>query len=221
MQNWWLLDFSNYSSFSVLLPVSAAYFVRKQINTRRLRFLALFFLLSALTEAASVITRSITGKNVIVGNFFIVIELSFWCYFIFDLLKRKYSIQILFIILVAMLMQWFIHIKNNTIWKYNSMFSILEASIILILSAYYLLQLSKSSIVPLHKVPEFWFVAGALIYFTSSFIALGIPRYLLLIHASEVIRNFVARFWIFYSVINIIANIMFSKGFLCISTKKT
>jgi hypothetical protein len=215
------MDFSFYSSLSSLIPVLAYIYVKGKITTGRQKYISIFFIFCFISEVIAYVLANSIKNNVISGNIFSLFELFFWCYFLYDVLNGKIHYAFFILLLLSLVAQWINFIFQYSIWKHNAMFSILEASAIMILSAYYLFQLSKDSTIPLHKVPEFWFVSGALIYFTTSFIGLGIPRYLLLTNSSKVLQNFVFRFWSFYSIINILANIIFAKGFLCFSTKKT
>jgi hypothetical protein len=216
----WLLGLSALSALSSALPFFAAAYVRVQLSTRRLKITAAFFVLCLVSELISLLVGTLTGNNMIVANTFIFLELIFWCFFFHDLLKNKIPGWVFIIIIFLMAAIWINHAVSFSLHSQNALFSILEASILIFFSAFYLLILSKSSITPIQKVPEFWFVAGALIYFTCSFIALGVSRYLLSINESLMLDSFSRSYMFFYAIINILANIIYSKAFLCISTKK-
>jgi hypothetical protein len=209
------------STLSVLFPLIAILIVRKYISTRKQKIIVAYFCLCPISEIVNLSLAITIRSNILSGNIFILIEFCFWCWLLFDLLKDKISLWILFLVIGAMIFQWINHLIIYQAAKHNALFSMLQASIIMIASGYYLLLLSKKSTVVLYKVPEFWFVTGALMYFSFSLISLGIPQYLMIRHPSDALQRFVRMFWDFYSIFNILANIIYSKGFLCFrSTKK-
>jgi hypothetical protein len=209
------------SALSALFPLITILIVRKYISTRKEKIIVAYFCLCPISEIVSLSLAHTINSNILSGNIFILIEFCFWCWFLFDLLKNKISLWILLFVVAAMILQWINHIIVYQATVHNALFSMLEASIIMVASGYYLLLLSKKSTIALYKVPEFWFVTGALMYFSISLFGLGIPKYLLIIHPSKVLESFIRIFWDFYSIFNILANIIYSKGFLCFrSTKK-
>lgn len=218
----WLFGISVLSSCSSVLPLLAAFYVRRNLSTRRLKITAAFFVLCFVSEMSSLIIGNIYGNNMMIGNCFIFFELTFWCYFFYELLKEKLSHWVFYIVIFLMLIVWIQHLIFHSIKELNSLFSIIEASLIMFMSAFYLMTLSRKSTTPVQKVPEFWFAAGALLYFTSSFMSLGVIRYLLLINASSMLKAFLNYYMFLYAVVNVLSNIIYSRAFLCIipSTKK-
>lgn len=208
------------SSYSIALPLTALIYSYKGVNTRRYKALAFFFGISLLSEILSLYFGAVFKNNLIILNFFALAEYIFWCYFFYQLLNYLFLQALIVVLSIPLIYFWFHHAFYETLWELNSFFAICEASVILILSAFYLLILSKNSSRPIQEVPEFWFAAGALIYFTNSIIALGVSWYVKEAQPSDLTKTFNANFFNFYYIFNILANIIYSKGFLCLPTKK-
>jgi hypothetical protein len=208
------------SSLSVLIPLSALIARRHYVTTRRLRIIAALFIAGFIAEITAFTFARMIGNNIAVINFYVLFELIFWCLFFSEVLEDRIHKGLIYVILLSMIFIWARHIMLHGFFEMNSLFSMLEASIVILLSSYYLLVLSRTSVTPIQYVPEFWFAAAALIYFTNSMVALGITRYIFNIKSSDLITSFYRSFMYFYSIINILANLMYSRGFMCISKIK-
>ena len=208
------------SPFSILLPIAALISVRKSLNTRRFQITSIFFIICLISEIFQIAFASIYKNNLIVLNIFAGIEFIFWCYFFFELLNFIFLRVLIIVLFIPVCLIWLHHVLYDTLWNLNSLFATCEASVVLLLSAFYLLILSKNSFKPLQEVPEFWFASAVLIYFTNSIITLGASWFIRETKQSELISAFNDNFFMFYFIFNILANIIYSKGFLCLSTKK-
>ena len=85
------------------------------------------------------------------------------------------------------------------------------ASLILtMVSAYTLFELNKEKIVSVVREPRFWICSGVLLYYTSTLFLFSLSNTLL-----DLPMHIVKLLFEFNIVMNIAANIFYTKGFLC------
>ncbi len=148
-----------------------------------------FYHISSLLELWIVsyyLLKIITGKNW--SYIFWVVNIAYLCFFIFN---------------VTFLEKWTV---------FNSNTAVTTSLIILFLSMYYLLKLSKSDeILYFQKLPSFWFASAFLIYNAVSILVLLSYKYFL----NEKMFGQGNSLWFVLSVANIVKFALISTGLLC------
>jgi hypothetical protein len=115
-----------------------------------------------------------------------------------DILKLSLRLSIPLFLLIWFAAKLFLESFN----QFDNFTSSMAGVILVVVSSYTLYDLSKENSVSLSRDPRFWVGSAVLIYYTGN---------LMLFALSNIIT-----IWAIHSILNIIANLIYSGGFLCL-----
>lgn len=180
--------------------------------------LILFFylLVNILVFAASNMLADRHINNLFLYHFYSLFELLLITYYLTTVLLKK--IKLFFFIALVYTSFWLL---NLFVWEslngFNSNAASLANIIMLILSMYYLLQLSKSDdILNFQRLPAFWFASAFLI--SSAISILSLVAYKYFVQNNLPVEGF--KVWILTSIGNDIKFILLIVGLLCYNSKR-
>lgn len=142
---------------------------------------------------------------------FTVIEYSLFAYFLFSVIeKRAFKVIIVIATIGFYLFALYYYIKVGD-HGFDSLTASIESIFIVTFCIFYLFdQLNKPQVMFIYQDPNFWFVAGFMVYLSGTLF--------LFIQASELDKEVRQNFWKINLVANITKNILFAIAF---STKKS
>jgi len=204
----------NYLSlFSGLFPVITAIYRYKTLDPA-LKPMAIFFFISAISDTLLLVMPHIgISNNGPLIHFFLVIILVFF--------GRVYY-QSFYVPIFKRITTWacilaFTAIVFGVFWDGLLFFpsfaySFLSVVFTLLSLLYFYQLLTAREFVHIEKLPMFWINSGVLIYF-------GINIFLFMLF-DKLVEHTADDIWIIHDLTNIVANILYSIGFLCQSQRK-
>ncbi len=208
------VPFSVISSVSILLPVVSGFYSTTYPQRLKYRALVFFFLYALITELVANILASQQTNNLWIYNIYSLAECIFWIVIIDGWLNHKYKIFLTILGIVYSLIWIYLFVIANSIFAYNNIAMITACIILIPLSCFFLLSLSRNTNAELMDIPEFWFAAALLFYFSSTAVITASASYIF--NGVEMMRIS----WKLHAIFNIITNFIFAKAFLC-SLRKT
>ena len=201
--------FSVTSSASIFFPVLfGIYLLPNQPGLYRA--LVFFFLFGLITEiSATILLYGYHTNNLWVYNIYVLVEGVFWILIFNRWLNNKYAMLIKILAALYAVVWFYFSLIAHSIFEYNNMILIVECIILVPLSAYYLVELSRKTVKPIFQLPEFWFATGVLFYFSSTSMITATAFYQF--NGVPMMRIT----WHLHSLFNIITNFIFVKAFLC------
>lgn len=205
-------DILNYiSAFSILLPVGAGLLHYGQY-VDFLRWLTVFFVISAFFDLALAVTNYFGIHNLFLFHVFALVNLLFLAGFYYLIFDKKIVRQLLvgtafFILLLALARS-----AQVGSWQQFPSFSItLQGILFIFLALLYFYQLvRRQTLVPIERQPLFWINAGVLLYFSGNLFLFMLQSRL---GGSE--HAAYNAYWVIHSIVNTIANVLYAVGFLC------
>lgn len=122
------------------------------------------------------------------------------------LLRRILQISIPLIIILGIIS--ILYLEN--IRHFNNFTRPMTSLILTMVSAYTLFELNTEKIVSLFREPRFWVCSGVVLYFTSTLLIFSLSNILL-----NLPHHLVRVIFEFNIIMNIVANIIYTRGFLC------
>lgn len=204
------------SIISGWLPVAIGFIRYRQLS---FMFKQLFYLylIGAVVDGISVIFAKEGISNMVVSNYYNAIAFIFYLWiFIPFLFPVKWKL-VLTVLLIGTVALFLITACNNNVFeRFNTPFIIIESLVLVLISLASLFRIvSKGT--DLFTNGLFWTVSGMLIYFSVAFIVFGVYNILLQDiqngeHFNDTTSN---RLWNIHSIVNIIANLIYTYAFLC------
>jgi hypothetical protein len=207
---------SNITVVSDFLPVIAALYNYRRLDPV-LKLMALFCLLSIIPDFAGLIT---THLKIVFNSLFLIHLFDIMAVIFFTLIYQRAFYKPVFkkmtlifgIISFAALIFNVIFIES--IWSYPSVSNTILSVFLIILSLVYFYELlSRQEFTYIEKQGMFWINSGVLFYY-----AITIFLFMLYMKINYADRS---TYYMMQSVMNIIANLLYSVGLLCKPQKTT
>lgn len=195
-----------FSTFSAAFPFLAGLFVLKRLS-KELRFLMLFFAGNVMFELVFAYLAINSVRNLWLFHIYTVFEYGFLIYF-FSFLQKNELVRSFFRISIPIFILFWLNVK--LLWEdwffFNTVTRPLNALILILVSTITLHQFNKENINHLFREPRFWMIVGVLVYFSGN---------ILLFSMTNIVLEGRPDIWLIHSILNIIANLCFTRGFLC------
>jgi len=198
------------SAISGLLPIIAALYNYRHLDSV-LKLMAFFCLLSIIPDFVGLIT---TYLNIVFNDLFLIHLFDMMAVIFFTLIyqrafyKRVLKKMTLIFGITSLAAMIFNVIFIESIWSYPSVSNTILSVLLIILSLIYFYELlSRQEFTYIEKQGMFWINSGVLFYF-----AITIFLFMLYKKISDTDRS---NYYMMQSVMNIIANLIFSVGLLC------
>lgn len=165
-----------------------------------LRYFAIVLLVDVILYYTSFIIKI---NNLWLFHIFTLVEYSFLI-LVFSswqknaLLKRNMRLSIPIFAMIWVMAKFFLEGFNEI----DNFTSSVESVLLVVVSAYTLYDLNKENVVSIYKEPRFWVAGAVLIYFSGNLLCFAFSNVVLV--------------WPIHSVLNIIANLLYTGGFLCL-----
>jgi len=199
------------SALSILFPVAAS-FIRYKSLGRDYYLLFIFFFISFVAEVIGATLNIESKNNIWLINIFTLLECFFWCLVIYQWLASKKIRLFIIFFLAAFFIAWgyttFFHLD---VYQFNNYIRTAESIVFVFLACFLLLAVSVDMEHMLFRNPKFWFGSGLLLYFSVNVIVFSTVNFIL-DNESHLMDNS----WVIHSVSNIISNLLFATGFLCL-----
>lgn len=199
------------SAFTIIFPTIVG-LIKTRNASPAFRIIIFYFIVCLITELIASPLSLLKWNNSLIGDIFYLIEGVMLISFFYRIYNEKeffYPAVILAIALVGY--GTYTSLVDPGPWVYNSNFRTGESLIIQAMSAYSLLRISKEEDVQLLRHPTFWISSGFFIYFSVNMVVFLSASFL-----SGPNSFLFKNTWFIHSIINIIANIIFTFGLLCI-----
>ncbi len=197
------------SCLSQLVVVIAAGLVYRRLGGE-MRMLAVYFVIALIITAIQMVLALRGMNNLWTGQVFSPIEFIMLMYVFYRWNRNSSLGKIMLISIPTYIVAWLIGIVllGNDIYAYLN--PIGSASFVLA-SSFTLLTLDRDEISPVLGMPSFWVSSAASIYFGGTIVLYSLNTALL--KASFPTLRLA---WSVQAVINILANIVYAGGFLCL-----
>ncbi|HLK96342.1 MAG TPA: hypothetical protein VK364_01110 [Hymenobacter sp.] len=197
-----------------MLPVAAAVPAFKH-GDASIKTLALFFLLVVAVEATALGFALRGRSNMAIYNYYLLIETPFWLLLLRTWCKLKIVRAMFVAMAIAYVFAWLLnHIAWGGIGEPSNALGVARAVILTFAAGTVLLEISQLVGQNLFANPRFWIASGVLIFFSVNAAMFSLWSFILRPAVGEV-----ANIWFLHSVLNILANTLYTIGLLCISRK--
>ena len=195
---------------SEVITFSSALYMLRFLNWQ-MRLLLIYFGVAVITELLLAYMGSQGMNNLWLARVFSIVEfclltIVFSSWQNNKLLKRLLHISIPLMVVLGI----FSTLYLENIRHFNSFSKPITSLILIMVSAYTLVELNKEKIDFLFREPRFWFSSGVLFSFSASLLLHALSNSLLHLPMSVVRLIFESNV-----VLSIIANIIYTGGFLC------
>lgn len=198
------------SVLSQIVVLAAGLYARYSL-AREMKILILYFGVALLADVAG-ISLSMKGiNNLWLFHFFAIFEFGFLIY-IFSIWQRNLFLKkiLKFSIPLFAVMGIIVTLVLENIQQFNS-FSQPVASLALVgVAAYTLFELNKESFNSVFRQPRFWIGAGVMLYFSGTLVLFSLGNVLL-----DASAQWAKTIFILSVIMNIVANLLYTGGFLC------
>jgi hypothetical protein len=201
---------NNLSAISILIPLVTGIVNFKKFS-RTLKAFFLFFIFSFFIEIITGYLNKHGKNNLWLINIYLVIEFSVFSYFTALFSKAAWLINLNYALVALFLLLWiFSTVFFYGLLRLNNLCFTLASLILFIMSAFTLFRISTETDANLFVDPIFWIVSSIFIYFSANLFIFCLSD--LILDEKSLIMH---KAWIIHSFWNIVANILFSIGFLC------
>ncbi len=194
------------------MVVVAAVDVRRRLMPE-LKLLALYFVIALIITAIQVVLAFQTINNRWTGQVFTPIEFVMLMYVFQTWHRRSTAGKIMLYSIAAYVGFWGLGMLSLGSETYTYLDPLGSASLVLAAS-YTLFTLDRGEVSPVMSMPSFWVSSAALIYFGSTIVLLSLNTALL-----QASRTTLRLAWSVQAVVNIVANLAYAWGFLCLRRK--
>jgi hypothetical protein len=198
--------------FSVIPAILALIYIRKAESS--LQILKLLFVFAGVVEIIATSLAYLKINNQLLGDVYFLVEgilIGLFCYY---KLGKKYKWRFVLLGLTYLAVGIYTSLFLDPAFGFNSIFRTTESLIILILSGSVLIHIINKEGVNLLQIPEFWIISGFFIYFTVNISLFLSGKFIMSSDNSEL-----RQLWIIHSLVNILANILFTLGIVRIKPK--
>ncbi len=180
--------------------------------TKPYKLIIFYFLICLITEGIATTMSLKNMNNGLVGDIFYITEgiilLAFY-YLVFG--EKEFLIPVIIIGIAYLIYGVYTSAIDPGPWVYNSNFRAGESLMIQALSAYALIRISKEEEVQLFSHPGFWISSGFFIYFSVNMAVFVSATFIM---DGNIFLT--KQTWVIHSIVNMLANIIFTFGLLCI-----
>ena len=203
------------STFSELVPLSAGIYVRKYM-TFEMKVFFLYIVISQVSDIMLAFFGIRNINNLWLTHIFVIVEYGFlmWLFASWQksgLLKGLLLGSIPALVLIGILaVIFFVDVRrsNTVTWPVSSL-------MMTAVSAYTLIRLQAESSGSVFREPRFWISSAALLYFSSSLAVISLGNVI-----ASLPREQAHRLIAIHSMLNLLANIGYAGGFLCLVPPK-
>jgi len=203
------------SSFSEVVPLGAGLFTPRYLTLEMKVFFA-FLLIAQMSDLAMAALATRHINNLWLTHVFVILEYAFFAWLFASWQKSEWFKKILLLSIPGLLLLGIVsafYLENVS--SFNTITRPLASLLIVIISAYTLLTLSRSHIDSLFRETRFWISAAALLYFASSLAVVSLSNIIMGLPAEQSRQLFAV-----HAILNMIANIGYAGGFLCLIPPK-
>jgi len=202
------------SLVSEIFVVFALVYVRKKLRPE-MRTLGAYFVFCLMAGLLEILLASKGINNLWIFHYFTPVQYALLTYVFYSWNRESSMEQLIFYSIPVFVASWFL----GSFWLANPADTFayaypISAALLVLVSSYTLLRIERLERSSMLDIPEFWVSSGTLIYFggTIVFSSLSVP----LLHTSiETMRLA----WSTQAVANIVANVLYAGGFLCLLRK--
>lgn len=213
----WLGNLIDYISFcSSYLPVLVGWALFSKFNGIVKKFV-IFFSFIAITDLLVLWLGLQNKNNVIVSNFYTILE-SLFLFYLFNSLSNQQNFKKL-LVPIAVLYSFFwlkINFFPNTIHTFHPFDEGIKGIIFIFLSMRLLIEISNDLKLPLYNNYRFWLVMAMLLYFSTTFIVFVTSTWLIKEEQVMAMRYT----WFIHSFATILTNILSTYGLICFYQRK-
>ncbi len=208
MLDWLIGDSDTYMPLLALMVFIA---LGKRVYKKE-SLLLIYLIVNIIVFGTSNILGSYKINNLYLYHFYTLIELVTVSYYITKKVLKK-NLRVFYIISICFFVFWIINIIFwEPLSEFNSNSAVLASLIILLLTMYYMLELSKSEdILYFQKLPGFWIASAFLVSCAISILSLVAYKYF---QQNNLVEEGI-RVWIIESIGNILKFILLIIGLLC------
>ncbi|HEV2479533.1 MAG TPA: hypothetical protein VGS79_07705 [Puia sp.] len=205
--------------FAAIAFLTSLTIFRGKENPRYLKAFSLFLLVNLITDTISAIQDAKVINNLLFVNLVTVFDVSFYCYFIREIVRSKAVKKILLYCLIiypAVFLVNTLLIQGSVV--FHSMTYALGCLLIVLSCVYYFWELfQQPDSVNLSRQPAFWISSGLLFYYACTFPFYGTTN---LVRAlpKVILKNLL----LIFVLLNILQYLSFTIAFLCrLRTRKS
>ncbi len=205
--------------FAAIAFLASLTIFRGRKNPRYLKTFSFFLLINLITDTISAIQDAKVINNLLFVNLVTVFDVSFYCYFIREIVRSKTAKRILLYCLIIYPAIFLINtllIQGSVV--FHSMTYALGCLLIVLSCIYYFWELfQQPDSVNLSRQPAFWISSGLLFYYACTFPFYGTTN---LVRAlpKVILRNLL----LIFVLLNILQYLSFTIAFLCrLRTRKS
>lgn len=203
------------SAISSILPFIAG-LIKFRSAGKTSRLIIFYFMICVIVECVSFyLTHNKTNNNLLADIFYMVEGLILITFFYLIFNEKDFFYPAIILSVSYLGYGLYTTIFDPGPYAYNSNFRTGESLVIQALSAYSLIRYSKMENGNLLQNTEFWLSAGLFIYYSVN-IAIFFTATFLVDESTYVMR----KTWIIHSIVNILANLIFTFGLTCIPSKQ-
>jgi hypothetical protein len=204
LMNW--LDYL--STFSILFPFAAALLHFRLLNAE-LKLLGWLFIVSALIETYCLVTSQYRINNVWLLNIYNVLEGFVFFYICARWFQSGRLFRFIMGAFIVYVMYWtYSTFITGSLFEFNEKEKTLKGILLILISGYLLLHISKEETLVLTQDYRFWFTAAMLVYFSVGVALFSTANFVLEDNVKAMYYS-----WNVHSVINIICNLLYAYGF--------
>jgi hypothetical protein len=202
--------FGQIHALSFLIPATVGS-VRFARSNRAMRILAVLCVLACLDVAGQLFLGARSVRNYFISDYYRVIETSLLCAVFYSSVAAKGIRRVLIVLGILFVLIW----GTDMIWfnnpdQYKSGMAMISRTFVLVMSLMTLQATLKDEGSRLVDRQIFWIAMGAVLYSSGTLLVVGLSNQLLQLGQSY----FIVAWHINWALL-IIANLFYTKGFLC------
>lgn len=160
----------------LIITVIIGYCVKSRRSFSYLKTIPAFLILTLMVELLGRYYRLQSINNLLLFNLYSVIELSYFTYTLYLILKRAFILKLTFLIPTLCLINIFFIQGSKTFHTYSYTLSVLV--IVYLCVYYYYVTFKEAQAENLLREPSFWLVTGLLVFYATSLSVAGIMNYI-------------------------------------------
>lgn len=204
--------FARISVITIVLPLAVAIWKYRYANNV-MRLFSQFIMITACAESAGLYMAGHGINNLWLLHFYTIVEFSAFMAFYYMIFPQKRVKQLFKAAIVVFAMADLAYIiAIADLATFNTLFRTIESFTLTIAGIFYFYHaLSNDKFQePLEKMPVFWINSGILLYFMGNVFLFMLFNIFLGVSPSQ---N--TSMWTIHAVLNVVANVLFTKGLLC------
>lgn len=207
-----LIDYIEF--FSTFLPVVAGVIVFKKLHGI-LRLFLLFFLITVLVEIIVWYLSLHHKNNLWLINIYTLFEAILLLSLLTKIVSSNFKSKLFIVFEIIYTCYWiYINFILQSIFEYNTSDKFAKGALLIIASGMTLIDFTYNANEDLHKAPLFWLVGGIFFYFCLTLLIFSTANWVF--DNSKPIMDLS---WSVHGAVVVLANILFTIGFLCTSRK--